>query len=273
VTATISSNEEITVTSAGGDTHTFTENGSFTFEFTDAYGNAGTATATVDWIDKTAPTATIGYSTTEPTNQDVVATVTLSDGTVTNNGGATTYLFTTNGSFTFTFEDALGNTGTETATVDWIDKTAPTAICPNGPSGLTSDQSFVIAVAGDDVVQYRYQLDNNGFGEITDISQDIILSGLAEGEHTLHVIGCDSVGNWQSEIDATVLSWEIKLPLKGDIDGSGVVDLIDLIESLQIVAGIEVTGEIKIDADINNDNRIGIEEALYILQRVSDSRN
>ncbi len=44
---------EITVTNNEGKTsYTFTENGTFTFEFIDKKGNKGKATATVDWIKK-----------------------------------------------------------------------------------------------------------------------------------------------------------------------------------------------------------------------------
>jgi len=56
VVATITASEPVTITNNGGSaSHTFTENGSFTFEFVDAAGNAGTATATVANIDKKAP--------------------------------------------------------------------------------------------------------------------------------------------------------------------------------------------------------------------------
>jgi hypothetical protein len=130
VIATITPSEAVTVTNNGGATaYTFSENGSFTFEFVDAAGNTGTVTATVTNIDKVAPTATVAYNTTVPTNQDVVATITPSeDVTITNNGGSKSYTFTQNGSFTFSFVDAAGNTGTATATVANIDKVAPTLI-------------------------------------------------------------------------------------------------------------------------------------------------
>ena len=46
------------------------------------------------------------------------------------------YTFTTNDSFIFAFEDQAGNTGTATATVDWIDKIAPII------TNITSGQYF-----------------------------------------------------------------------------------------------------------------------------------
>lgn len=56
VTATmIAGNEDVTITSEGGDSHLFTENGTFLFTFHDAAGNEGSVEANVSYIDKTAP--------------------------------------------------------------------------------------------------------------------------------------------------------------------------------------------------------------------------
>lgn len=76
------------ILSPGGDTHTFTENGEFTFRFKDTVTNVeGEAVAKVDWIDRKSPTATISYSTTSKTNHSVVATLEPDeDVIVTNNG-------------------------------------------------------------------------------------------------------------------------------------------------------------------------------------------
>ena len=46
------------------------------------------------------------------------------------------YTFTTNDTFTFSFEDQAGNTGSATATVDWIDKIDPVI------TNITSGQYF-----------------------------------------------------------------------------------------------------------------------------------
>lgn len=73
----------------------------------------------------THPTAGIAYSTTKPTNKDVIARlVNLSPegSTITSEGKSDTYVFTQNGEFTFTFEDELGRKGSATASVNWIDK-------------------------------------------------------------------------------------------------------------------------------------------------------
>lgn len=133
VTATlVNISEEITVTNNGGNkAYTFTKNGSFTFEFVDKAGNKGTATAIVDWIDRTPPTGEIEYSAKGANNNTVVATLrTKEEVKILNNGGKNTYVFLKNGSFTFEFADAAGNKGTATATVDWIGKDSGNK--PNG---------------------------------------------------------------------------------------------------------------------------------------------
>jgi hypothetical protein len=129
VVATITPSEPI----VGPTSHTFTENGSYTFQFTDLAGNAGSVTATVSNIDKVAPTATVSYSKTDPTNQDVIATITPSESIV----GLTSHAFTENGSYTFQFTDLAGNTGSVTAIVSNIDKAAPTLTVKADKASLT----------------------------------------------------------------------------------------------------------------------------------------
>ena len=112
-----------------GRTHVFTENGTHTFYYVDSLGNKGTAVANVDWIDKVAPTAQIEYNTTKPTNKQVIAKLVKASEpiTITNNKGKDTYTFTKNGEFKFEFVDKVGNKGSVTAKVDWMDTTVPTA--------------------------------------------------------------------------------------------------------------------------------------------------
>lgn len=113
----------------GKSTYTFTKNDEITFQYAEAKQSeeglekeVKTHTAKVDWIDKTAPTAQIKYSTTEATKGNVIATLEKESETIiiTNNSTNREYTFTKNGEFTFEFEDKAGNKGTATAKVDWI---------------------------------------------------------------------------------------------------------------------------------------------------------
>ena len=133
----VNASEEIQITNNDGNTHTFTENGEFIFRFIDKAGNEGTATANVTWIDKSLPFATITYSETELTNQDVVATVTFDKENVTVAGG-NTHTFTENGDYTFNYTTEQGATGIAVARVDWIDKVAPVATVTYSKTELTN---------------------------------------------------------------------------------------------------------------------------------------
>lgn len=169
----------ITVTNNGGSlTHTFTENGSFTFEFVDTEGNKGTATATVDWIDKTAPTLDVSFNTTKWTNHDVVATLSFNKEVnilskeiqIAENpvDKSKTITFTENDSFELEFEDTLGNKGHKTISVDWIDKEPPTAEFEFNTTNLTDEKVIATLIPSEEVTvtnndgKNTYTFDKNG---------------------------------------------------------------------------------------------------------------
>ena len=121
----VNPSKNITVTNNQGSfEYTFKDNGKFTFEFVDDYGNVGSATAEVTWIDKVLPTASIEYSETNETSHSVLATLTDESENIKilNNDGNTTYEFFENGSFEFVYQDEAGNIAKTVATVDWIVK-------------------------------------------------------------------------------------------------------------------------------------------------------
>ncbi|NLC87272.1 MAG: DUF5011 domain-containing protein [Clostridiaceae bacterium] len=162
VIATLTTDEEVTITNNEGKAiYTFTDNGTFEFTFTDEAGNEATATAVVDNIDKASPTGTIIYDIIDPTNTDVVATLTTDEEvTITNNEGNNTYIFTENNTFEFTFVDAAGNEGTATAVVDNIDKTAPEAPILTSPLNEAIIKGDVITNSWNsipDAVKYMYE--------------------------------------------------------------------------------------------------------------------
>ena len=170
VVATLTSSEEVTITNNNGsDKYTFTENGEFTFEFVDAAGNEGTATANVTWINRNAPVGTITYSTSSPTNKNVIATLTVAQGvTVTNNNSSKTHEFTDNGTFTFEFVDTAGNRGTATANVTWIDRVAPKGAIVYSKDSWTNNEVIATLVANEEVTV----LNNNGSDKYTFTDND-----------------------------------------------------------------------------------------------------
>ncbi len=70
--------------------------------------------------------------------------------------------------------------------------------------------------------------------------------------------------------ESNVFYLSVKVYLRGDIDGSGAVDLKDAVLGLRILTGTEL-GDISIDlkADDNGDDKITAEDVIFILQAVS----
>ncbi len=117
---------EVPIVNYSSKDYTFINNDEFTFQYKDTddddNSNVKEHTAKVSWIDKTAPTAEVKYSTEDRTDGPV--TVSLANESeniiITNNNMSRNYTFTKNGKFTFEFEDEAGNKGTAIANVDWI---------------------------------------------------------------------------------------------------------------------------------------------------------
>jgi len=57
----------------------------------------------------------------------------------------------------------------------------------------------------------------------------------------------------------------------GDVNGSGDPDLADAILTLQVLSGLNPPN-VNIGADVNGDNKIGLEEVIYILQKAAELR-
>ena len=55
----------------------------------------------------------------------------------------------------------------------------------------------------------------------------------------------------------------------GDIDGSGELDLQDVIGILEIVQGYEAPSPLQLKADPNGDNRLTVEDALRVLRTLA----
>lgn len=98
-----------------------------------------------DTTKRVAPTASIEYSTTEPTNKDVTVRLVnpSTDITITNNNASSEYTFSENGVFVFEFVDSFGTEGKATAIVNNIDKVAPKAEITYSTKDKTEDEVVV----------------------------------------------------------------------------------------------------------------------------------
>lgn len=113
---------------AEATTYEFSQNGTYTFHYLTAANEEKTIDATVSWIDKIAPQATVHYSVTHPTNTSVMAYIDdFSEEGVTVVSGSAMYEFMDNGTYDFVIQDLAGNQSTIRAEVSWIDRTLPNA--------------------------------------------------------------------------------------------------------------------------------------------------
>jgi len=154
------------ITFSPSDRCTFNNNGSYIFEFEDEAGNSTSLIANVNWI-KTACIPEISYSTESPTKEEVSARITFPGWTnmeIINNEGKDSYTFTENGEFTFQYRDPDGDTGSFTAKVDWIDRTAPTGKIYYTPNTKTSGNVSVQIALQDNIssVSNIKVVNNNG---------------------------------------------------------------------------------------------------------------
>ncbi len=61
---------------------------------------------------------------------------------------------------------------------------------------------------------------------------------------------------------------------KGDLNGDGKVDMFDAVLALQVLSGMN-PGTLRLDyssVDVGNNGKVGAEDLIYILQRVSGLR-
>jgi large repetitive protein len=88
---------------------------------------------------------------------------------------------------------------------------APAAVLSGTPASPTKATSLNVTVGGARVTQYKYRLDDAPFSAATALAQPITVSGLAEGAHTLDVLGGDDNGTFQADAAATRFAWTVDL--------------------------------------------------------------
>jgi len=133
---------------------------------------------------------------------------------------------------------------------------------------LTSKSSFDLTVYN---VVKPGDINDNGIIDLEDADiVNQILTGCFEGNYFIEAdINEDGRIGLQEFI--YILKYIDNLPAYGDIDNNKKIDLIDFITILQILTDIDYhrIQNICIEAEINNDNQIGIEEAIYIIKTLS----
>ncbi len=201
-------------------------------------------------------------------------TITLQDDGGTDNGGidlSPSYLFTITVTpvndrpdFTAGPDQTVYKQSTMITVKGWASNISP------GPEN-ESDQKFTFEVVTDKNALFAE------LPEVDPVTGDLAytLSENAYGSALVKVTLQDSGGTENSGIDTgypRIFSITVRF-LPGDIDGSGVVNMGDLILALQILSGIHPSQKVFNKADVNNDGKIGTEEVIYILQTCAERLN
>lgn len=210
VVATITTNKAIntpagwTPTSATQFQRTYTANATENVDLSDPAGNTAQATINITNIDKTAPTGSASYSTTAPTNQSVVATITSSEPITTPAGwtatSATTFTrtYATNTSTSVTITDLAGNNGSVTVTIANIDTVPPVLTIGATTTSFGVGDAIVLTTA----VTATDAVSGNLTGAVTTACVDGALTPLpcaqlsnAAGTYTVTYSVADAAGN------------------------------------------------------------------------------
>ncbi len=80
--------------------------------------------------------------------------------------------------------------------------TAGATISGVPPAAIARD-SATLTIGGPAIVEYRYRLDEGPWSTARPVDTPIQLTGLAPGDHQVHVVGRDRMGEWQPMTQAT----------------------------------------------------------------------
>lgn len=158
VFATVSADESVTWLNNGGKpSMQFKSNGSFIFKAQDYAGNESEITVVVNNITKESTPIVLEYSTIEPTNEDVYATIYPEDKIndvifIINNDNSKIRKFEQNGEFAFSYRNPAGIMGDAIASVSNINKTPPVVTVQYSTTELTKENVVVTLTADKEVI-------------------------------------------------------------------------------------------------------------------------
>ena len=81
------------------------------------------------------------------------------------------------------------------------------------PPAQTAQASATLQVGGPGIVAYKYRGNSGPYGPETPVGTPIDLSGLADGDYTVYVLGKNAAGVWQSEPTASQ-TWTVASSLR-----------------------------------------------------------
>jgi len=121
------------------------------------------------------------------------------------------------------------------------DSILPIAIVSGYPSTPTNLTEVNLNVSGLGVTDYKYKINDGNYSSDIPIANSIVIS-LTETEYMIAVIGKDSAGNWQSESEATTVTWTVDFTVPKAII-TGVPSMPTHLTELHLyVEGVDIIG-------------------------------
>lgn len=118
------------------------------------------------------------------------------------------------GTYTLTAvaRDLAGNWQVEAdaTTFTWVINTSiPVALLSGQPAVSTGSRDAAIFIGGEGIVAYKYKFDGSAWSGEIPVASSVTKTNLAEGTHSINVIGKNEAGTWQEEVSATAYSWSV----------------------------------------------------------------
>ena len=278
VIVTITSNEEIQAIQGwtlSSDkkilTKEYTENTTETITIKDLVGNETQANISISNIDKTGPSVSIGYSTKNPTKENVKVTITSNEEmqtvqgwTLSSDKKILTKEYTENTTETITIKDLVGNETQANISISNIDKTGPSVSIGYSTKNPTKENVKVTITSNEEMQTVQGWTLSSDKKTLTreyteNTTETITVKDLAGNETKVDI----EITN----IDKTIVEITI-----GDMNQDGKVDVTDfLMLKRHLVAGNKtdwvLTGNSLEAADMNENGTVDITDML-MLKRV-----
>jgi hypothetical protein len=216
---------------------------------------AGNVTTVNFVVDKTPPVITIApYEAVLPVSS-VTVNASVNEGSL----NTTSWLFTANGSYTFTATDLAGNTSERTVTITNI--------------GYTLSYSR-LGVGGDLIAMVNSIVVNSGSLVIE--GKSIMFTATPATRHRVYAWRLDGsvVGDRSNTYLLTMLNKGINVTvefvMEGDLNSSGSVTVTDLVQLSRYLAGLEtVNAKGLVAADVNNSGTVTVTDLVQLSRRLA----
>ena len=278
VKVTITSNEKIqsvTGWTLSSDKKTLTKeysgNTKETITIKDLAGNETQATIEINNIDRTGPSVNVGYSTKNPTRENVTVTITsnkevqsVTGWTLSSDKKTLTKEYSGNTKETIAIKDLAGNETQATIEINNIDRTGPIVNVEYSTKNPTKENVRVTITSNEEVQTIT--------GWILSSDKKTLTKEYSSNTKETITIK-DLVGN-ETQVDIEITNIDKTLPeiMIGDINQDGKIDVTDfLMLKRNLVAGNrsdwKLTGDSLLSADMNENGTVDITDML-MLKRV-----